>query len=392
MAGAFDPGGGLRGLLAPIETDTFLSRHWDAEPLHVQNNPQDFTGLISTARMDALIAEQVFTGDQLSMARSDPRIDPEAYLNEAGLADPGLVARSYQEGATLILPQLHRRERALADLCRALELDLGHPVQTNIYLTPPTAQGFQTHYDTHDVFILQVEGAKRWRLYDAPAGGVYRGEGFEPGAVNAGAITAELVLNPGEVLYVPRGLMHDAVNEGDAEPSLHITAGVLARTWADFLLEAVSEAALKTPELRRILPAHVSSADPDLDALRAAVNAGLDSVRDSVDLEAVASLFADRFVTGRTPDTAGALLNVANAGGRSIRRRALAPLHLAEDGDHVAIVAPGGPVSFDRPAEPGLEKLLAGDVVSAADFSQLGDDRARDAIARLVAFGIAAPV
>jgi ribosomal protein L16 Arg81 hydroxylase len=392
MGGPFNPAAGLAGLLAPFKRETFLARHWDRAPLHIEGGGHDFSGLISTARIDALVAEQVFTGDQLSMARSEPRLSEEAYLTDTGLADPGLVARRYQEGATLILPQLHRRERALADLCRALEAELGHPVQTNIYLTPPTAQGFQTHYDTHDVFILQVEGAKRWRLYDAPAGAVFRGEGFEPGAVRAGDISAEFVLQPGEVAYVPRGLMHDAVNEGADEASLHITVGVLARTWADFLLEAVSEAALKTPALRAALPAHVSSAEPDLDAIHTVFEAAIQSVRDHADLEAVAGLFADRFVTARTPDTSGAILNAARAADLTVRRRPLTPLHLATDGNHVAIVAPGGPVSFDTPAEAALERFIAGDAISAADFVDLGEERAREAIARLIAFGLAVPV
>lgn len=392
MTPRFDPAQGLAGLIGPDQRGAFLTSHWDQAPFHAPCAGRDFSSLISTQRIDALISHQVFGEDQLSMARSDPRIEPDAYLTEAGLADPGLVARRYQEGATLILPQLHRREQALAGLCRALEAELGHPVQTNIYLTPPTAQGFQTHYDTHDVFILQVEGAKRWRLYDAPAGAVYRGERFEPGAVEAGEVTAEYVLHPGDVLYVPRGLMHDAINEGADAASLHITAGVLARTWADFVLEAVSEAALRTPSLRAMLPAHISSAEPDMDAVRAAFATALSQVERAADLEAVAGLFADRFVTSRTPDVSGAIAGAARAGTQTIRRRALTPMHLAEDGGHIAIVAPGGPVSFDSPAEPGLDKLLAGEPVSAADFADLGEARARDVIARLIAFGVATPV
>lgn len=391
MPSPFEPAAGLAGLLAPFDLGAFLERHWDAAPLRVAGGGRDFSGLISTRRIDALVAEQVFSSEELSMARSEPRLSADAYLAENGLADPGLVARRYQEGATLILPQLHRRERPLADLCRALENELGHPVQTNIYLTPPTAQGFQTHYDTHDVFILQVEGAKRWRLYDAPAGAVFRGERFEPGAVKAGEISDEFVLQPGDMAYVPRGLMHDAINEGEEDASLHITVGVLARTWADFLLEAVSEAALKTPSLRSVLPAHVSSAEPDLGAIAHAFNAALESVRREADLEAVAGLFADRFVTSRRPDTAGAILSASMAETQTVRRRPLTPMHLTEDGGHVAVVAPGGPVSFDAPAEAALERLLAGEPVDASDFAELGEDRAREAIARLIAFGLAVP-
>lgn len=38
--------------------------------------------------------------------------------------------------------------------------------QTNAYLTPPSNQGFTAHTDSQDVFILQLEGAKRWRVYN----------------------------------------------------------------------------------------------------------------------------------------------------------------------------------------------------------------------------------
>jgi hypothetical protein len=64
-------------------------------------------------------------------------------------------------GATIILPQLHFRVPALATLCRLLERRFSQRFQADIYLTPPGAQGFGTHYDNHDVFILQVAGSKK---------------------------------------------------------------------------------------------------------------------------------------------------------------------------------------------------------------------------------------
>lgn len=391
MTAPFDLNAGLAGLLAPISDAVFFAEHWERAPLHVQSmGGKDFTGLISTARLDALLAEQVFDGDSLSMARAEPRLSPEAYLTEAGLADRGLVARAYQQGATLILPQLQRRERPLAQLCRVLEQRFSHAVQTNIYLTPAGAQGFQTHYDTHDVLIVQVEGRKRWRLYDAPVGAPFRGERFTPDAVAAGEVTAELVMAPGDVLYVPRGLMHDAVNADSEDPSLHITTGILVRTWADFLLEAVSEAALKSPALRAALPP--GFAQMDAEALKPRFDAALKAVGETADVEAVLALFTDRFTTTRQADTTGAITLGAPGADVRVRRRAHSPLHLAEDGEHIALVAPGGPISFDRPAEDALLRFIAGETLSAADFAALGDDKARDAVARLIAFGAAETV
>lgn len=378
----------LAALLAPHDRAAFFADIYERGPLHVRGDPARFSGLISTARIDALLSEQVFTGDQLSMARADPKMEARHYLTEAGYADPGLVARQYQRGATLILPQLNRRERALADLCRSLEAELSHPVQTNIYLTPPNAQGFQTHFDNHDVFVLQVEGTKRWRLYDAPAGMVFRGEHFTPGGYEAGALREELVLSPGDVLYVPRGIMHDAVNEAADGPSLHVTTGVLAKTWADWLLEAVSEAALKHPDMRRALPPGFHAGAVSADTYRETFNAALDHVRGAADLDAVTALFADRFVETRLTDTSGAILAGPGAGALTVKLRAGLPCHLAEDGHHIALVSPGGVLTFDEPAEAALERLLAGEPVSAADFQKLGEAKAADAIERLIAFGV----
>jgi ribosomal protein L16 Arg81 hydroxylase len=382
------PDARLAALLAPHDPAAFFADIYERRPLHVRGDPARFCALVSTARIDALLSEQVFTGDQLSMARAEPKMEPRHYLTESGYADPGLVARQYQKGATLILPQLNRRERPLADLCRSLEAELSHPVQTNIYLTPPNAQGFQTHFDNHDVFVMQVEGTKRWRLYDAPAGVVFRGERFTPGGYQAGALREELVLAPGDALYVPRGIMHDAVNEAADGPSLHVTTGVLAKTWADWLLEAVSEAALKHPDLRRALPPGFHAGAVSADTFRETFNTALDHVRDTADLDAVTALFTDRFVETRLPDTAGAILAGPGAGALTVQLRAGLPCHLAEDGHHIALVSPGGVLTFDEPAEAALDRLLAGEPVSAADFEGLGEAKATDAIERLIAFGV----
>ena len=84
-------------------------------------------------------------------------------------------------------------------------------------------------------------------------GHAFRGEGFELGQHEPGELRQEFVLKPGDCAYVPRGLMHDAQTSGD-KASLHITVGLITRTWADLMLEAVSEVALRSPELRRSLP------------------------------------------------------------------------------------------------------------------------------------------
>ena len=57
-------------------------------------------------------------------------------------------------------PQVRPLPRSLANIFTEYTADLGHPVQANAYITPPSNRGFDPHYDVHDVFILQTAGVK----------------------------------------------------------------------------------------------------------------------------------------------------------------------------------------------------------------------------------------
>lgn len=100
------------------------------------------------------------------------------------------------------------------------------------------AQGFAPHFDDVDVYVLQVEGRKRWRVY-APLPGHalprYSSRDFVDAEV--GPCVLEAVLQPGDLLYLPRGTIHQAASLPEA-PSLHLTLSAdHRRAWAD-LLEA----------------------------------------------------------------------------------------------------------------------------------------------------------
>ena len=90
-----------------------------------------------------------------------------APVTSDGVYNMYLLYRSYHdEGCSLTLDRLDLRCGSVAALCKDLEGALEHPVAANLYLTPPRAQAFPPHFDTHDVFILQLEGSKQWRIYD----------------------------------------------------------------------------------------------------------------------------------------------------------------------------------------------------------------------------------
>ncbi|MGY6501093.1 MAG: JmjC domain-containing protein [Acidimicrobiales bacterium] len=121
--------------------------------------------------------------------------------------DPARLADRYSEGATVVLQSLHRTWPAVGRFAAALEAAISHPVQVNAYLTPPGAAGLAPHADEHDVIVVQLHGTKRWTV-----------EGL-----------GELVLQPGDRLYMPTGTCHSAASQSDA--SLHMTVGILRITY-----------------------------------------------------------------------------------------------------------------------------------------------------------------
>lgn len=364
----------------------FFERIYEREPLVTHHRaPQSFASLISIDVVDRIVTASDLKQGQLAMADASRDINADEYVDAANFIDRGAVADLYRRGATIILNQAHQFEPSLARLCRGLEHAFSSHVQTNLYLTPANAQGFRTHYDNHDVIVIQVEGEKAWRLYDKPVDTPYRGEGFQAGKHQAGELKHEFVLKAGDCAYVPRGLMHDAMTSGDA-PSLHVTVGLITRTWADLMLEAVSEAALRSPELRRSLPAGFARSDFNRDAARKHFAEIATSLARDVRLDPALDLMIDTFIRSRGADNRFAVRDAgAFQATDRFQTRRHAPFRIAEDGESIVVVAPGGELSFPAAARVDIERALSGSPFAIAD---LNSDKPEALVASFLAYGL----
>ena len=239
-------------LLDPLPPAEFERDYYEQRLHHIRREASPYYAeLLSVSDLDIVLGTHSASFPDVSLVRADGDIAPGEYTNDAGRIQPLDVARHFDHGATVIFRQLHQRVPALARLCAALGRRFSSRVQTNVYLTPPGAQGFAPHWDTHDVFVLQISGAKRWSIYDTRVRLPLRGQRFEPGTP-PGEVSDEFELGPGSAVYLPRGLLHSARSTGQA--SLHATVGLTAFTWAEFLVESVTAAALEEEPLRRNLP------------------------------------------------------------------------------------------------------------------------------------------
>ncbi|WP_433061958.1 cupin domain-containing protein [Dactylosporangium sp. CS-033363] len=264
-----DGSGSSLARCVPVAKEEFAERYWDRLPLLTPAHG-DYRDLLSLDGVDELLGGRALRTPFVRMAK-DGQVIPAARYTGGGGAGAEIADQVHDEkvlalladGATLVLQGLHRMWPPLVGFAAALRRELGTPVQINAYLTPPGSRGFDPHYDTHGVFVLQVSGHKRWRVHapvlDAPVPRQPWGGVAEEVAAAAGAAPEiDAVLAPGDALYLPRGWVHAATTEG--EWSLHLTVGIHAPTRLT-LVDALARLAATAPALRAGLPMGLDPAD-----------------------------------------------------------------------------------------------------------------------------------
>jgi ribosomal protein L16 Arg81 hydroxylase len=295
-------------MIAPVTVSEFFESYFEQKPLLVaRDKPDYFQELLTLQDVDRALTILHPSSGEIDLVRRDTpeRIKIEEYTAPSGFADPARVANLFAAGATVIFLSLNRRLPKLAELCAGLEAKFTQPVQANVYLTPPENQGFEVHYDSHDVFVIQAAGSKVWNFYRAPIELPLPTQSFVRSEYDPGPVTRSFEMKAGDVLYVPRGLMHDA--RSTDKTSLHVTIGVLSYTWTDLMIDAITAMSLDDAAFRKSLPAGFARMDFDRRDARAYFGGLLRGLIEESQFDALLDDFADHFVGTREVPLPGQL-------------------------------------------------------------------------------------
>ncbi|WP_409061836.1 cupin domain-containing protein [Streptomyces sp. SYP-A7185] len=275
------PGVGvLETRLTGLSRDDFARDFWARTAL-LTRGASDFSDLFSADAVDELIARRGLRTPFLRVAKDGSTLPDASFTSPAGVGatigdqlDDTALWRLFADGATLVLQALQRTWGPVADFTARLSTELGHPVQANAYVTPPQNRGFDDHYDVHDVFVLQISGTKRWLIHEPVHPDPLRDQPWTDRRVAVaeaarGEAYIDTVLEPGDVLYLPRGWLHAARAQG--EVSIHLTLGI--HTWTRYTLaEQLAQAALtalrEDPQMRTTLPLGLDGPHGDIDLVR----------------------------------------------------------------------------------------------------------------------------
>ena len=292
---------------------------------------------------------------------------------------PQALNAKLRDGATMILDAANEVSPSLRALCSGLAGELLGSCQANLYAAWGTTQGFNVHWDDHDVFVVQVEGRKRWALYgvtrEAPALNDRRHGSSRPETP-----IEETVLEPGDMLYLPRGYWHAAVGMG--EPTLHLTIGVTRKTGTDFLHWLANEA-VGALAVRSDLPLEI-----DDDALAARLSAVIAASTAGADPRELARRYRRHVEATLAMRPQLSFPDIGRAGGidSGARIRLADGPRRIEAGDEATVLVHRGVRYSLAPQLTGpLAALAEGETVAVTDLERALDAEQRSLVGALVA-------
>ncbi|MCA9534976.1 MAG: hypothetical protein KC593_14895 [Myxococcales bacterium] len=382
----------LSYICAPLGADVFLRDYFEKKPCLVQRDDRNYYDKLLTWEMiDKVITTLHLSHPQITMADARGHLTKEDYTYPSGLIDAGRLYQNYADGSSIILGNLESHLPSMSNLCRSMEADMSQRFQANIYVTPPGSQGLRSHWDSHDVFVLQISGEKEWVIYDTPVELPFRAMRFDPEVDQPKEKTMEFTLKAGEMLYVPRGVMHDASTKDSH--SMHITVGVLNTSWMEVVLEAAAAVGTKFPDFRQALPPGYTAANFDRTAARAHFKQLLQKIVEHADFDSALDTFADDLISTRHSLLEGQLEQVTRLSELTIDSRCSprpALLYrVRKDDEHVTVSCYGGNLTLPIFAAEPLEYALETESYTVGDLpGDLDDDGKLVLIRRLVREGL----
>ncbi|MEJ8794683.1 cupin domain-containing protein [Trinickia caryophylli] len=372
----------FRDLIAPLSADQFFSDYWETKPLHLARDQQrHYAQLISATDVETMLAEQDIRHPGIRLAKGGRYLAPDTYSTDMhygddlfrGVPDLDVVYAHYRTGATVILPALHRTWAPLNRLCAAMEAELNHVVHTNLYLTPGGTAGFSAHYDAHEVFILQIDGRKHWRIYEPPLLLPHHTQPFSPAGYVLPPPMFEIDLMPGDLLYLPRGYVHDTLTSDDH--SAHVTLGISVYTWVELLAEALA-ACKERLDLRRALPPGFANSAQSAAQLASTLGEILGTLQAAVESQAVVDSFKAKVLPG-TIKRRGHFTPHASTIGTDTRLYRLPPgrFEVSREEGQIALMFDGKSMKVPDYAGEAIEIITRGESFLVRDLaSSLGLD------------------
>lgn len=252
----------FENLISPLKSSIFFDQYFDHAPLVLQDRPRDCFDSILTVSDIADHIDRNASPDGIDVMQAGQGVPlenwtrPHPNLSGEHLVDTERLFALIVQGYSVRLNGVHHKIPNLRDFCIALETDLQMPTHANLYITPTGQPALSPHYDTHDIFVLQLNGTKTWNFYGRPVISPSEQQPFTSQDLTLPPPSKTIDVRPGDLIYLPRGLVHSA--ETSQGVSVHLALGLKAPLLGD-VAQAIAHRLWDNPDMRRAIPHGYSS-------------------------------------------------------------------------------------------------------------------------------------
>jgi 50S ribosomal protein L16 3-hydroxylase len=229
----------LHQMLGGLSPDTFLKKYWQKQPLLIRRAVPDVRPPVTRAELFELAGRD--EAESRVVARTGSK-----WSMERGPFSRRSLPATKKPGWTLLVQGVNQHSLEADALMRRFSFIPQMRLDDLMISWASDGGGVGPHFDSYDVFLLQVAGKRRWRI------STQRDLTLTPGAplkiLKNFKASEEYVLEPGDMLYLPPSVAHDGVAEGECmtcsigfrAPS----AAELARGFLEYQAEQVQRSGL----------------------------------------------------------------------------------------------------------------------------------------------------
>lgn len=380
----------FRDLISPIDPADFFDNTYGRKALHIPGPPEKFAKVFSWEELNGLLGmSTIWTDRSFELALDGRLLRAEEYCysgpNREGRRtmrpDLRRVRGLLRDGATLALDFVELLTPGLRSVAQTIETVTGAQVCGSLFCSWKETQGYGSHFDTQNVFACHLAGTKTWRIYEGRManaadfpGGNRQSFSEEHHEKAKGRLVAKIDMSPGDLLYIPHGLYHDALSSSEA--CLHISFGAMHLVAQDFI-QTLAKDLTKDPLFREHLP-HIDDLEAHGPYLRR-IGARLQEI---VSQPAIAQQFRDFMRQDAYERVSDFNLPARDDAGRfRVRWRRK---QLQHDGNTRQLAGDGVTVALEEGESEIAEWALARDFFSTRAFRQAFDNRDPQTLALLL--------
>ncbi len=366
-------------LIYPYNPAVFFQDNWEKKYFYIsRSNNFYYQNILNNDDIDLLLQNKNLQveNDNLILVKDGKKLDYEHWAKKQHksnqyLIDIDKVFTLLNQGITLVINSGHKFIPKLINFCNSLEKELQFRVRTNIYITPPIARGLAAHFDEHDVCILQITGTKIWHLYHSPIELPCNKNHQIKDFPSLGEPDFTVELQPGDLLYIPRGLIHQAFTTDTT--SIHIALG-LYPTYGFELLQEVVEIAQYNPIFRKAIP-HGFASNEDIKLFKEEFRELCRELIDNLDVDVLLERKNKQFIAAKGTEDGNRFqdwlnINQINLNTVLSRRKTIA-FSTEKDAENIHITFYNKTLVFPKFLAISLTTILSNDYFMVKDIGGL---------------------